>query len=80
MLWALILTWLTGLRVGDERCSAVREDQPMPGAYPPESRRRASTLAGPPMAPMGLPMMLVRTWFSSLPCGTLAAGPLPATG
>jgi hypothetical protein len=34
----------------------------------------------PPMAPMALPMMLARTWFSSLPCGPFAAGPLPATG
>jgi hypothetical protein len=32
------------------------------------------------MAPMALPMMLVRIWFSSLPYTTLAAGPLPATG
>ena len=40
----------------------------------------ARTLAGPPMAPMGLPMMLAHTWLSSLPCGTLAAGSLPATG
>jgi hypothetical protein len=32
------------------------------------------------MAPMGLPMMLARTWLSSLPYGTLAAEPLPATG
>jgi hypothetical protein len=52
----------------------------MPGAYPPESRCRASTLAGPPMAPMGLLMMLAHTWLSSLPGGTLAARPLPATG
>ena len=39
----------------------------MPGAYPPGSRRRASTLAGMPMAPMGLPMMLAHTSLSSLP-------------
>jgi len=27
-----------------------------------------------------VPMVLVHTWLSSLPCGTLAAGLLPATG
>ena len=30
---------------------------------------------------IGLPVLeTFRTWFSSLPCGTLAPGPFPATG
>ena len=51
----------------------------MPGAYPPESGRRASTLAGPSMAPMGFPMMLVRTWFQFAAVRHTRRRPLPAT-